>query len=88
MNKVDIQDDAPKRLKAAAETFGKVRAGLNAQILDRTTHLRVNRRFFQAARRPTKVDLSGQSLALGLDDSHRRCLSFGGRNAFVAAPWQ
>ena len=32
MNKVDILDEAPRRLKAAAETFGKVRAGLNAVI--------------------------------------------------------
>src|ERR1700709_890302 len=34
MNKVDILDerDAPKRLSASAETFGKVRAGLNAVI--------------------------------------------------------
>ena len=34
MNKVDILDEreAPRRLKAAAETFGNVRAGLNAVI--------------------------------------------------------
>ncbi|MBA2588739.1 MAG: MoxR family ATPase [Alphaproteobacteria bacterium] len=34
MNKVDILDEreAPRRLSAAAETFGKVRAGLNAVI--------------------------------------------------------
>src|SRR3954469_10044746 len=34
MNKVDILDEreAPRRLRAAAETFGKVRAGLNAVI--------------------------------------------------------
>jgi MoxR-like ATPase len=32
MNKVDILDEAPKRLSAAAETFAKVRAGLNAVI--------------------------------------------------------
>jgi MoxR-like ATPase len=32
MNKVDILDEAPKRLSAAAETFAKVRAGLSAVI--------------------------------------------------------
>ena len=34
MNKIDIQDerDAARRLAASAETFGKVRAGLNAVI--------------------------------------------------------
>src|ERR1700712_4512398 len=32
MNKVDILDEAPRRLSAAAETFGRVRAGLNAVI--------------------------------------------------------
>jgi len=32
MNKVDILDEAPKRLSATAETFAKVRAGLNAVI--------------------------------------------------------
>src|SRR5580704_11061286 len=32
MNKVDILDEAPKRLEATAATFAKVRAGLNAVI--------------------------------------------------------
>jgi MoxR-like ATPase len=39
MNKVDILDEreAPKRLSAAAEIFGKVRAGLNAVIFGQDT---------------------------------------------------
>ena len=32
MNKVDILDDAPKRLETAAATFARVRDGLKAVI--------------------------------------------------------